>query len=1000
MTELSDDQIYTNNTLLRTVLYGANALSASGKFDESLIHYQRAVKIQPRNSEAWVSYGRILFDLARYEEALFAFDKAVEVHQKCLCSWMNRGITPINLVELEEALSSWKRVVILIPTITEKYTKEGDFHLSSERFEMAINCYDIAIKSIFSYCNSCYYISVFVGALGLEEEEIYFNDESSKFQDNEDIIFLASGDSLQALERYEEAIHSYRQTIKINPSRHEIWADIVYLLIELGRYEESLVACINAIEHNLDDACLWHCQGYSFFKLNRYTEALLSYEKSIQINPKDDLAWNNYGEVLYSSGQEDKAITAWKKALEINSDCFKAKDSLNNALHKLESVSQQIRLVSQNNVNVNFNFNSLDEFYQEKQRILDLCREVSTFIQGVANYLPSYKNLENDINKVNVSVSEQRFRIAVVGEFSRGKSTLLNALVGEEIQPVKSLPCSGSISIIRYGDVKRVTCCYKDGSSKEIPLDLYKKLVSLSQAASEGDISDELADSEIDEVIYEHPGLDFCRHGIEIVDSPGLNEHPDRTRVTYQLLENTDAIIFITSAMNHLSQTERDLLNEFKMKLSVPIESTTTNLFVVVNFMDQIDCDEWEDLARRSKRILSDNNIIPEGLERLYFISARQALRDKLSNKKSEYREKFDDFRSSLEKYLMTESGEQIVQRSRRYLQSVIQEVEVSLRSSQNSLNSKENFSRIEKERILALIGDVAGMIYKSREAVSYYKGNVLETIRCQWGSDYSKVERKVRERSNTWTTTKNDSKSIRQDFSSQLSECLLEEFKALTVLISDQRSQPFLDMLGDSLQENLVHIKKYLQSIDVELNSTLLTRYSLFIDRLPEQLAFNCSDGGENYSAEISILDSLKTGFLKVFKATAALFSDFSITAQVFKVKVENRLQRDHVSQAEANFKKELEIIRKIVLNEGLKNFNESSDKLCSQVNTSVSQSFDKINCESENIYQNAITLLSSLLQVRANDIKKSERSRLLEISSLENKINSLKKIQDTLLH
>ncbi len=509
-----------------------------------------------------------------------------------------------------------------------------------------------------------------------------------------------------------------------------------------------------------------------------------------------------------------------------------------------------------------------------------------------------------------------------------------------------------------------------------------------------------MADSEIDEVIYEHPGLDFCRHGIEIVDSPGLNEHPDRTRVTYQLLENTDAIVFITSAMNHLSQTERDLLHEFKMKLSVPTESTTTNLFVVVNFMDQIDSDEWGDLERRSKRILSDNNIIPEGLERLYFISARQALKDKLNNRKSEYREKFDDFISSLEKYLITESGEQIIRRSRRYLQSVIQEVEVALKSSQSSLNSKKDFSAIEKERILALIGDVAGITYKSREAVSAYRSNVLKEIKYQWTADYSKVKKKVAERSNKWTTAKKEPKAIRQDFSSQLSECLLEEFKALTVLISGQYSQPFLDILGDNLQENLVHIKKYLQSIDVELNSTLLTRYSLSIERLPEQLAFNCSKGGENYSAEISIIDSLKTGFFKVFKVTAELFSDVSTTAQAWKIRAENRLQRDHASRAEANLKKELEMIRENVLNEGLKNFEESSDKLLSQVNASVSQSFDKINYESENIYQNAIMLLSSLLQVRANDMKKSEQSRLLEISILENKIDSLKKIQDTLLH
>jgi predicted GTPase len=74
--------------------------------------------------------------------------------------------------------------------------------------------------------------------------------------------------------------------------------------------------------------------------------------------------------------------------------------------------------------------------------------------------------LAEEIGKVSRKLQSQRFRLAVVGEFSQGKSTLLNALLGEEIQPVRAIPCSGTVTVLKYGTQKRVVCRYKDGRKK------------------------------------------------------------------------------------------------------------------------------------------------------------------------------------------------------------------------------------------------------------------------------------------------------------------------------------------------------------------------------------------------------------------------------------------------------------------------------------------------------------------------------------------------------
>lgn len=175
----------------------------------------------------------------------------------------------------------------------------------------------------------------------------------------------------------------------------------------------------------------------------------------------------------------------------------------------------------------------------------------------------------------------QEFRIAVVGDFSQGKSTLLNVLLGEEIQPVRSIPCSGTITALKYGIEKKVTCFYKDGTSEIIPFSDYQNKASIEKKAALDNASQGLAKNLIQKIVVEHPNLALCKQGVEILDSPGLNEHPERSLITQQLLAEVDGAIFLTDASRPMTQSEREVINDVITMLNIGNkDKAVNNLFI------------------------------------------------------------------------------------------------------------------------------------------------------------------------------------------------------------------------------------------------------------------------------------------------------------------------------------------------------------------------------------------------------------------------------------
>lgn len=215
------------------------------------------------------------------------------------------------------------------------------------------------------------------------------------------------------------------------------------------------------------------------------------------------------------------------------------------------------------------------------------------------------------------------FKIQIVGTVKNGKSSFTNALIGQNILPVDDIPCTAVVSEVKYGENKRAIVHFcspmptglleeipkatrkyiekynygKDASGSdvqipplEIPYEQLDKYIAIP-APTFDILTDQKKFKEYRDKIDQESPYDVCelyfhteilKNGVELVDSPGLNESPKRTQVTLSYLERADAVIFLTDATHPLTQDEQETITERLLKLGY------TDLIMVGNKIDLI----------------------------------------------------------------------------------------------------------------------------------------------------------------------------------------------------------------------------------------------------------------------------------------------------------------------------------------------------------------------------------------------------------------------------
>jgi GTP-binding protein EngB required for normal cell division len=211
-------------------------------------------------------------------------------------------------------------------------------------------------------------------------------------------------------------------------------------------------------------------------------------------------------------------------------------------------------------------------------------------------------------------LADDRFNLMLVGRFSRGKSTLINAILGAAHLPAGILPLTSVITTVRYGSRTLVVLNFNDRQLRqEVPLSRLAEYVT--QQSNPGNVKN-VAYAEI-----ELP-VELLRRGVFFVDSPGLGSAiAENTQTTERFFPEADAFVLITSYDSPLSDEENRALYR--------IRQTDKRLFVIVNKQDTVGEDERRQVLDYVKSQLGQ--FLLKKAPQVFSVSARQALEAKQS---------------------------------------------------------------------------------------------------------------------------------------------------------------------------------------------------------------------------------------------------------------------------------------------------------------------------------------------------------------------------------
>lgn len=239
-------------------------------------------------------------------------------------------------------------------------------------------------------------------------------------------------------------------------------------------------------------------------------------------------------------------------------------------------------------------------------QLINRCEQLLALIK---QKLPNSLYLRTLIDLLT-DLKADKHMVTVLGEFKRGKSTLLNALIGNSLLPSDVTPTTATINIIKHAEATNMDIIMQDGEviNSSLSRETLRKFTF-----EEGKDLQQIHHIEMD------LPLPHLAENVILIDTPGvgdLNEH--RLDVTYSYISRSNIILFVFDATTPIRKTELDYLKDTVLKLKFG------EVIFIANFIDRLDEEEWEEtkdyMNSRLQKIMGDEPYT------LFPLSSREAL--------------------------------------------------------------------------------------------------------------------------------------------------------------------------------------------------------------------------------------------------------------------------------------------------------------------------------------------------------------------------------------
>lgn len=435
--------------------------------------------------------------------------------------------------------------------------------------------------------------------------------------------------------------------------------------------------------------------------------------------------------------------------------------------------------------------------------------EISEYLNDNESVI-QLKHLEN-------SLEDESYILSIMGEFSAGKSSLINNLFEKQILPVHKTETTACVTFIKYGEEERVELLFTDGTSELVSLE---DSLDMWQTGEKADLL-----NDIESITISLPSK-LLKNGLIIADTPGTNTVIDKhIKLTEKLITSSDRVLYVLG--KQITETDKRFVKA--------IEDFGTGVVFVRTYMDQIKKNE-EDI---SDTIEKERAVLEElSSEEIFFVSnekdsgyfkeiyslqaylsctiaenVSEAIKENVANKLDFIRQKqamrIQDYRTEISLFL--NKGREEYQQNKAEILSVLAKLEKSLeekreqvknRYENEKINAKDELSiskKVEEKKLTIKINNTPDGVFNSD-----YKEELGQLIRESYirmkNGYIDCFERIVRENKATFIET------MKQD-------------NELSVLIPDiPDSLEASDAQIDSLSDRMLALRELQEGLQEEL--------------------------------------------------------------------------------------------------------------------------------------------------------------------------------------
>jgi small GTP-binding protein len=241
---------------------------------------------------------------------------------------------------------------------------------------------------------------------------------------------------------------------------------------------------------------------------------------------------------------------------------------------------------------------------------------ISELLRSISNNFSSHDHAwQERLRELFLRLAEDRFNLVVVGRFNRGKTSIMNSIIGTNRLPVGIVPLTSVITTVTYGSEERVVLRFKKHRLiEDVPIAELSRYVT--QKGNPGNVRGiDIAEVQL--------RAEILRRGFHFVDTPGLGSAiVENSRTTEAFLPEADAFVIVTGYESPLTQEEIEFLRG--------VSTLGRRIFVVINKQDTVALQERETVLAFVQDQL--RTIFGENAPQVFSVSANEGLNAKLAN--------------------------------------------------------------------------------------------------------------------------------------------------------------------------------------------------------------------------------------------------------------------------------------------------------------------------------------------------------------------------------